>query len=62
LERAVDAGEEFAFVVFASGSGASSGAPHEYRYGYVGRLVDGLIVDLQAYLNADAALEAGMRK
>ena len=58
VERVVDAGQEFALVIFASGSGASSGAPHEYRWGYVGRLVDGLIVHLQAYLDADQALEA----
>jgi ketosteroid isomerase-like protein len=58
LERVIDAGEEFAFVVLTSGSGASSGAPHVYRWGYVGRITDGLIVYLQAYLNADEALEA----
>jgi ketosteroid isomerase-like protein len=57
LERVVDAGEEFALVIRASGRGASSGAPHEYRSGYIGRLVDGLCGYLQAYLHADEALE-----
>lgn len=58
VERVAATGEEFAVVIRASGRGASSGVPHEYRWGYVGRLEDGLCVYLQAYLHAAEALDA----
>ena len=63
LERVVDAGEELAWIHRFSARSTGAGVPHEHRWGYVGRLVEGKLRYVQAYYDATEALEAaGLRE
>ncbi len=58
IERIFDGGEQLGVVVRAAGRGATSGVSHEHRWGYLVRLEGQRVIYLQAFYDADKALEA----
>jgi ketosteroid isomerase-like protein len=61
LERIVERGEQIAWVTLVSGRSRGADVPHEHRWGWRGRFVDGKLVYLRAYYDADEAL-AGLEQ
>ncbi len=63
VQRTVADGDQVGIVFGLSGEGAASHIPYEYRWGYLCRVEGGQIRYIQAYLNADEAIEAvGLRE
>ena len=58
VERVVDAGDEVAWIIWASGRSLGSDVPNDHRWGYVGRIAGGKLVYFRAYYNAEEALKA----
>jgi ketosteroid isomerase-like protein len=58
VERVVDAGNQLAWVITASGQSTVAEVPNDHRWGYVGRITDGKLAYFRAYYDADAAIAA----
>ncbi len=58
VERIVDGGDRLGVVIRSTGHGVGSGLPHEHRWGYLVRLEDKRLIYLQAFYDANQALEA----
>ena len=57
VQDTADSGDYVGIVICLRGEGAASGIPYEYKWGYLCRVRDGQIDYIQAYLDADKALE-----
>ena len=58
VQEAVDGGDYVGIVLCLRGEGAASHIPYEYKWGYLCRVRERQIDYIEAFLDADQALEA----
>jgi ketosteroid isomerase-like protein len=62
VEQTADGGDYVGIVLCLRGEGAASHIPYEYKWGYLCRVRERQIDYIQAYLDANAALQAAGRR